>query len=79
MEKQMQKSKTPLVLGILSCVAWLIPIVGILVSVIGIIQSILKLNSYKCKEYKIGLVLGVIGLILTIGNAVAGMLLYNNI
>lgn len=66
MENQTQKSKKPMVLGIVSLVAWTIPIIGLIVGTFGIVISLKKLKEDKCKAYKIGLSLNIIGIILSI-------------
>ncbi|CEP43549.1 hypothetical protein [Paraclostridium sordellii] len=66
METQVKKSKKPMILGIISLVAWIIPIVGAIVSIFGIAISSKRLKEDKCKAYKIGLVLNIAGLVLSI-------------
>lgn len=66
METQVKKSKKPMILGIISLVAWIIPIVGAIVSVFGIVISSKRLKEDKCKAYKIGLVLNILGLVSSI-------------
>lgn len=66
METQVKKSKKPMILGIISLVAWIIPIVGAIVSVFGIVISSKRLKEDKCKAYKIGLGLNILGLISSI-------------
>lgn len=60
-------SKAPLVLGIISLFAWLIPIAGLIISIVGIVVSYMNLKIEKIKAYRIGLVLNIIGLVITIG------------
>lgn len=66
MECEIKKSKKPMVLGIISLVAWIIPLLGMIVSGFGIAISLKRLKEYKCKAYKIGLGLSIVGLILAI-------------
>lgn len=66
MEIQVKKSKKPMILGIVSLVAWIIPIVGAIVSVFGIVISSKRLKEDKCKAYKISLGLNILGLVLSI-------------
>lgn len=65
-EIQVKISKMPLVLGIISIVSSIAPTIGILVSICGIVISSKKIKKCKCKAYKIGLILNIIGLILSI-------------
>ena len=78
MENQIKKSKAPMILGVISCVTWLIPLIGGVVSIVGIVMSVKKLKEFNCKAYKIGLALNIIGLVLTIINFVAGFLIIYN-
>lgn len=66
MEVKIKKSTKPMILGIISLVAWVIPIVGVIVSVWGIIISSKRLKENRCKAYKIGLWVNIVGLILAI-------------
>ena len=66
MEVKIKKSKKPMILGIISLVAWVIPIVGTIVSACGIIMSSKRLKEDQCKAYKIGVWLNIVGLILAI-------------
>lgn len=66
MEIQVKKSKKPMVLGIISLVAWIIPLIGVIVSIFGIVISAKRLKEDKCKAYKIGLSLNIVGIILSI-------------
>ena len=59
------KTKTSLILGIISLIAWLLPIVGVPVSLVGLIFGI-KL------KYNPGIVLNIIGLMLCVANAAIG-------
>ncbi|WP_373598738.1 hypothetical protein [Paraclostridium bifermentans] len=67
METEVRKSRKPMVLGIISLVAWIIPLIGMIVSGFGIAISLKRLKEDKCKAYKIGLGLSIVGLILAIG------------
>lgn len=60
MENQIKKSKAPMILGVISCIVWLIPLIGIVTSIVGIVLSTKKMKEFSCKAYKIGLVLTVI-------------------
>lgn len=70
---EVKKSKSPIVLGILSLIAWLLPIIGAPVSISGIVIACKKIKAEKTTSAKIGLVLSILGLILTIGNAALGI------
>lgn len=78
MENQIKKSKVPMILGVISCVAWLIPLIGGIVSIVGIVMSVKKMKEFSCKAYKIGLILNIIGLVLTIINFIAGFIIAYN-
>lgn len=65
-----------LVLGVLNLCAWFLPICGAPMSIIGIVLGVLGMKSPAQKTLAIvGIVLSSIGLLLTCGNAVAGVLL----
>lgn len=66
MESQVKKSKLPMILGVLSLVAWIIPIIGAIVSTFGIVISSKKLKEGNCKAYKIGHTLNIVGIILSV-------------
>lgn len=70
-QNEEQKSTTaPMVLGIVSCVMWLLPVVGGPIAIIGLILSIMK-------KYTTGLILNIVGLVLTAINATAGAMLFS--
>lgn len=75
MENKVEVSKKPIILGVVSMVMWLVPIIGLITSGFGIAISSKKSKEYQCKSYKIGYILNVIGMILTIINFVVGMYL----
>ena len=62
------KSTASLVLGIIGFVAWLIPLIGFPVTIIGLILGIRR-------KYTAGIVLNVIGLVITLINSVIGAVL----
>ncbi|BDC00531.1 hypothetical protein LTX14_002684 [Clostridium perfringens] len=75
MENQIKKSKSPIILGVISCIAWFFPLIGLIISIVGIIMSSKKIKEFSCKAYKIALALNIIGLVLTIINSIAGMIM----
>jgi len=60
-----ETSTASLVLGIIGFLAWLIPLFGLPVSITGLVLGIKK-------HYTLGIVLNVIGLMLTVANAAIG-------
>ena len=65
-----------LVLGIISMLAWLLPICGLPVAIVGIVLSALGRKSVSRRTMAtVGLVLSIIGLVLTLGNAALGVLM----
>ena len=62
------KSTTSLVLGIVSLIAWFIPLIGFPVSITGLVFGIRN-------KHTAGIVLNVIGLVLTLINSVVGAVL----
>lgn len=65
MADEQNKSVASLVLGIISLIAWIIPLIGAPVSIIGLVLGVKK-------KYTAGIVLNVIGLVLTVANAAIG-------
>ncbi len=65
---QKQTSTASLVLGVLSVIFWLLPIIGFPIAVVGLILGIRK-------KYVAGIVLNSIGLALSIVNAVIGAII----
>lgn len=66
-EIQQAKSQC-LFFGILSLISWIFPIAGFMNAVVGIKYSVKADNTFT-------LVLNIIGLVLTIGNSVAGAMM----
>lgn len=66
MENQIKKSKKPMILGVLGLVTWIVPIIGLIVSTFGIAISLKRLKEDKCKAYQIGLLLNIIGIVLSL-------------
>ena len=62
---QENRSTTSLVLGICSLLTWLLPLIGFPVSITGLVFGIRK-------RYTAGIVLNVIGLVLTVANSAIG-------
>ena len=67
-EKRPQKSTASLVLGIVGCIAWLIPLIGFPVTIVGLILGIRR-------KYTVGIILNVIGFSLTLVNCTVGAVL----
>ena len=66
MENTIKPSKTPLILGILSLISFLMPIVCLPICITGIVISNKKMKLEKTKSYKVGLILNIVGLVLTL-------------
>lgn len=63
------KATTPLVLGIIGLLAWIIPLIGLPVTIIGLVKGIKASPSTK---RTVSIVLCIIGLVLTIINGAIG-------
>lgn len=61
-----------LILGIFSLAAWLLPICGLPMSVTGLVLGILARQSSRRGMAIAGVIMAIIGLVLTIGNAAVG-------
>ena len=66
------KATASLVLGIVSMLAWLLPIIGLPTSIVGLVLGIKSINSPSRGLAITGLTLSIIGLVLTIINASIG-------
>ena len=67
-ENPPQKSTASLVLGIVGCIVWLIPLFGFPVTVVGLILGLRR-------KYTVGITLNVIGLSLTLVSSAVGAVL----
>ena len=71
---------TGLVLGIISCLAWYLPIIGFPVSIIGLVFSVRenkkpRPNSSKFTQAEVSMILNTVGLIVTVINSFLGSLI----
>ena len=73
--KKAKRAKVGFILGIISIIAWIIPIIGLPVTVCAIVFSSLGLNSEKRTKAIWGLVLGIVFVCATLLNAVAGVMI----
>ncbi len=71
MAEEKKKSIAALVLGILSLIFWLIPLLGLPIVIIGLILSIIGIKD-KRKFAMAALICSIIGLVLVIANAAIG-------
>ncbi|MBD3363288.1 hypothetical protein GF362_06220 [Candidatus Dojkabacteria bacterium] len=63
-----------IVLGVINLCSWFLPLCGCPLSIVGIILGVLGMKSKKYKTMAIiGLVLSIIGILLTIGNGLLGV------
>jgi len=69
---------TALVLGLISMLAWLLPICGGPTSVTALVLGFMGLSSSRRGLAIAGIVLGGVGLALTVGNAALGILMALN-
>ncbi|HWA82023.1 MAG TPA: hypothetical protein VG820_01215 [Fimbriimonadaceae bacterium] len=72
------QATTALVLGIVSMFAWCIPIIGFPLSLTAIVFGIKTMNSFDRTKALVGLILGSIGLLLSIGNFILGVMIARN-
>jgi RNA polymerase subunit RPABC4/transcription elongation factor Spt4 len=63
---------TSLVLGIVGCIAWLLPLLGYPVTILGLIMGVVGYKSSKKGMALAGIILSIIGFIATIINSVVG-------
>ena len=69
MSEEVQKTNTPMVLGILSLILWLLPIAGLPVSICGVVKSSQQKQQGCLAMSIIGLVLSSINMLLGIAMA----------
>ena len=75
---------TRFVLGIISCLAWYLPIIGFPVSIIGLIFSVREnkkprpINS-KFTQAEVSMILNTAGLVITIVNSFIGVLIVTGV
>ncbi len=69
------KSNVGFILGIISLIAWLIPIAGFPVSIVGLVLSIKAHKNPENKTAIVGIVLSIIGLAFTTFNSLLGALI----
>lgn len=72
METNNGKATASLVLGIMSLIAWLLPLIGFPVSIIGLIMGLYGRNSDRVGSANIGLCLSIIGLVICVANSAIG-------
>ena len=70
------KGTVALGLGIASLLGWLLPIVGLPLSISAVVLGWLSVNTTSRDRGKWGLILGVIGLVLSVANAVLGAYIF---
>lgn len=75
MSKHNSKATAALVLGIISMIAWLIPLAGFPVSIVGIIMGCFGVKSEKKTIATVGLILSIIGLVICLINSVLGAII----
>lgn len=76
-DKKATKGMIGFILGLVSIIAWYIPLIGYPVTVCGIIFSSLGMNSKNKGKAVAGLVLSIIFLIVTLINSILGAILVN--
>lgn len=76
-DKKATKGMIGFILGLVSIIAWYIPLIGYPVTVCGIIFSALGMNSKNKGKAVAGLVLSIIFLIVTLINSILGAILVN--
>lgn len=68
------KAVASLVLGIISMIAWCLPIIGLPVAIAGLVLGVLDRQSSKAGMAIAGIVLSSVGLALSLINAALGIL-----
>ena len=74
-KKSRGKATASLILGIISLVAWLLPLIGYPVSIVGLCLGISYVKKEKNTFSKVGIILSAIGLGITAINSIAGVII----
>lgn len=74
-KKSSGKATASLILGIISLVAWLLPLIGYPISIVGLYLGIYDRKKEKNTFSKIGIILSAIGLGITAINSIAGVII----
>lgn len=74
-KKSSGKATASLILGIISLVAWLLPLIGYPVSIVGLCLGISNVKKEKDTFSKVGIILSAIGLGITAINSIAGVII----
>lgn len=74
-KKSSDKATASLILGIISLVAWLLPLIGYPVSIVGLCLGIYNVKKEKNTFSKVGIILSAIGLGITAINSIAGVII----
>jgi len=70
-----KKAKNGMIFGIVSIIAWIIPLFGYITTILGITNSVKGLKSESKKGMAIaGLILSIIFLLASVGNSIAGVM-----
>lgn len=72
MMKHNARAIASLVLGIISLIVWIFPLLGFPVSIIGLIMGISSIKSEKDSFGTAGLILSIIGLVCCVANSAIG-------
>ncbi len=70
-----KKSNAGFILGIISLFAWLLPLAGYPISIVGLVLSIKAKKNPENKTALAGIILSIIGLVLTAINSFLGVLI----
>jgi hypothetical protein len=72
------KAIAAMVLGICSLVFWCLPILGLPIAVVGLVLGVTNKNPAGAGQAKAGVIMSIIGLVLSIGNAIVGVIMAVN-
>lgn len=74
-KKSSDKATSSLILGIISLVTWLLPLIGYPISIVGLYLGISDRKKEKNTFSKVGIILSAIGLGITAINSIAGVII----
>lgn len=76
MEQRGQGAATAsMVLGIIGLIAWLLPLIGFPVNIVGLVLGLTQGKHKTFTTAKAGVIMSIIGLVLTVINSVAGAII----
>ena len=74
-DKNNTKALVGMILGLVSIIAWILPLIGYPVTICGIIFSAMGLKAEKKTQAIVGIILSIIFFLVTLLNSILGVIL----